>query len=65
MGFSGKDTGVSCHALLQHPLTQGSKMQLLRLVHWQEGPLGGIQHHLGFLPKEGTPAIKKRYLDLS
>ena len=53
-----------CHALFQNPPTQGSKMQLLRLVHWQAGSLGRIQHHLGFLPKKGTPSIKKRYLDL-
>ena len=60
----GKNTGVGCHALLQNPPTQGSKMRLLWLVHWQAGSLGRIQHHLGFLPKEGTPSIKKRYLDL-
>ena len=36
MGFSpGKNTRVSCHALLQGIfLTQGSNLCLLRLLHW-------------------------------
>ena len=32
MGFSGKNTGVGCHCLLQAFLTQGWK---LRLLQWQ------------------------------
>ena len=33
----GKNTGVSCHALLQGIFsTQGSNQHLLRLPHWQE-----------------------------
>ena len=39
MGFSGKNTGVDCHALLQGIfLTQGSKPHLC-LLHWQAGLL--------------------------
>ena len=34
--FPGKNAGVGCHALLQGILlTQGSKMHLLFLLHWQ------------------------------
>ena len=34
----GKDTGVDCHALLQGIfLTQGLKLCLLCLLHWQAG----------------------------
>ena len=36
MGFPGKDTGVSCHILLQGIfLTQGSNPPLLCLLYWQ------------------------------
>ena len=36
----GKNTGVGCHAILQGILlTQGSKMHLLFLLHWQAGSL--------------------------
>ena len=36
----GKNTGVDCHDLFQGIfLTQGSKMHLLRLLHWQVGSL--------------------------
>ena len=36
----GKNTGVSCHALLQGIfLTQGSNTYLLCLLHWQVGSL--------------------------
>jgi len=36
----GKNTGVSCHALLQGIcLIQGSNLCLLRLLHWQMGSL--------------------------
>ena len=38
--FPGKNTGVGCHALLQCIfLTLGSNPHLLRLLHWQVGPL--------------------------
>ena len=43
MGFSRKNTGVGCHALLQSIfLTQGSNPCLLYPLHWQAGslPLG-------------------------
>ena len=34
--FSGKNTGVGCHALLQGIFpTQGSNLHLLHLLHWQ------------------------------
>ena len=37
---SGKDTGVSCHALLQRIfLTQGSNPSFLCLLRWQAGSL--------------------------
>ena len=36
----GKNTGVSCHALLQGVFpTQGSNPSLLCLLHWQAGSL--------------------------
>ena len=36
----GKSTGVGCHALLQGIFpTQGSKLCLLHLLHWQVGSL--------------------------
>ena len=39
-GFPGKKTGVGCHALLQGTFpTQGLKLHLLRLLHWQVGSL--------------------------
>ena len=38
--YSGKNTGVGCHALLQGIFpTQGSNPHLLRLLHWQAGSL--------------------------
>ena len=38
MGFSCKNTGVGCHALLQGIfLTQGSNLRLLGFRHWQMG----------------------------
>ena len=38
--FPGKNTGVSCHALLQGIfLAQGSNPYLLCLLHWQAGSL--------------------------
>ena len=42
----GKDTGMSCHALLQESFpTQGSNPCLLCLLHWQV--VIHHQHHLG------------------
>ena len=44
----GKNTGGGCHALLQGIFpTQGSKLCLLHLLHWQAGslplvPLGSL-----------------------
>ena len=36
MGFSGQNTGVGCHALLQGIFpSQGSNLHLLSLTHWQ------------------------------
>ena len=38
MGFSGKNTVVGCHALLQGIFpTHGLNLCLLRLLHWQVG----------------------------
>ena len=38
--FSGKNTGVSCHALLQGMFpTQGLNLCLLYPLHWQGGSL--------------------------
>ena len=38
--FPGKDTGVGCCALLQGIfLTEGLKLHLLNLLHWQAGSL--------------------------
>ena len=38
--FSGKNTGLGCHSLLQGIfLTQGSNLHLLHLLHWQPGSL--------------------------
>ena len=40
MGFSGKNTGVSCCSLFRGIfLTQGSNPHLLQLLHWQAGSL--------------------------
>ena len=37
---AGKSTGVGCHALLQGIFqTQGLKLSLLGLLHWQPGSL--------------------------
>ena len=47
--FTGKNTGVGCHTLLQGiSLTQGSNQCLLRLVHWQMDSLS--LSHLGSPP---------------
>ena len=38
--FPGKNTGVDCHFLLQGIFpSQGLKLHLLCLLHWQAGPL--------------------------
>ena len=38
MDFPGKDTGVSCHFILQGIFpTQGSNLHLLHLLHWRAG----------------------------
>ena len=38
--FSGKNTRVGCHSLLQGiSLTQGSNLHLLHLLHWQTDSL--------------------------
>ena len=61
----GKNTGVGCHALLQGIVpTEGSKLHLLRLLHWQAGslplaPLGKelCQHPINlqsFIPAPST-----------
>ena len=40
IGFSGKNTGMGCHALLQGIfLTQGSNSCLFHLLHWQASSL--------------------------
>ena len=40
VGFSGKNTGMGCHALLQGIfLTQGSNSCLFHLLHWQASSL--------------------------
>ena len=50
--FPGKNTGVSCHFLLQGIFqTQGSNPHLLCLLHWQPGSLSLV------LP--GKPATAK------
>ena len=44
--FSGKNTGVGCHSLPQGIFpTQGSNLNLLRLLYWQVDSLP--VHHLG------------------
>ena len=46
--FSGKNTGVGCHFLLQGIcLTQGSSPHLLRLLHWQAGSFPLAPHWTG------------------
>ena len=43
-GFSGKNTGVACHALLQGIFpTQGLNLHFLHL-HWQAGSLSLVPH---------------------
>ena len=38
--FSGKNTGMGCHFLLQRIFpSQKSNLQLLHLLHWQVGSL--------------------------
>ena len=40
MEFSSKNSGVSCHALLQGSFsTRGLNLHLLCLLHWQAGSL--------------------------
>ena len=54
MGFSGKNPGMGCHALLQGIfLTQGLNPHLLRLLHWQAGSLPRAQ--------PGKPRISRCY----
>ena len=44
MGFSRQETGVGCHFFLQGIFTtQRSNLQLLSLLHWQEGSLPLVQ----------------------
>ena len=46
--FPGKNTGVGCHFLLQGIfLTQGLKLPLLGLLHWQVGFFFLLLCHLG------------------
>ena len=48
-GFSSKNTGVDCHALLQGIFpVQGANRHLVRLPHWQAGssPLSSPGKHL-------------------
>ena len=46
IGFSGKNTGVGCHCLLQVIFpAQGSNPHLLHLLHWQAGSF--LRSHLG------------------
>ena len=54
MGFSSKNTGMDCHALLQGIFpTQGSNLFLLCLLHWQAGSLPlappGKHHKVNFM----------------
>ena len=54
MGFSGKNTGMGCHALLQGIfLTQGLNPHLLHLLQWQAGSLP--------LAQPGKPRISRCY----
>ena len=51
--FSGKNTGVGCHALLQGIfLTQGSNQRLLSLLYWQADslPLRHLESSHGYYP---------------
>ena len=44
-GFSSKNTGVACHALLQGIFpTQGLNLHFLCLLHWHAGSLPLVQH---------------------
>ena len=53
--FPGKNTGVGCHFLLQKIFpTQGSKLHLLHLLHWQVDSLP--PYHLGPL-SFSTPQV--------
>ena len=55
----GKNTGVGFHALLHGIfLTQGSKLHLLHLLHWQADSLP--RHHLGSPCKLIIDQFKKR-----
>ena len=55
--FSGKNTGVGCHSLLQGILpTQGSNLPLLCLSHWQADLLP--LNHLG--SPHGWPILMRR-----
>ena len=57
LGFSGKNTGVGCHTLLQGIfLTQGLNPQLLCLLHWQAGSLP--------LVPPGKPAVQELILKI-
>ena len=55
--FLGKNIGVGCHALLQEIfLTQGSKLRLLCLLHWQadSSSLSHLRSPLKFTSKQLT-----------
>ena len=59
--FSGKNTGVGCHFLLQGIFpTQGSK---LRLLHWQANslPLSHLEIHLVRVMELSKNAGKQRW----
>ena len=60
MGFSSKNTGVGCHALLQGIFpTQGLNLRLLCLLHWQASSLPlvlPINNSLPLLPISATHA---------
>ena len=63
MGFSGKNTGVGCHALLQGIFpTQGSNPCLLHLLNWQAGslPLSSVHllSHVQFFATPWTAACQ-------
>ena len=61
MGFSGKNTGVGCHFLLQGIfLTQGSNPRLLCLLHWQMGSLPLVPPGKPrFLPKVKVKSLSR------
>ena len=47
----GKNTGVSCHAILQGIfLTEGSNLHLLCLLHWQAGSLPLVAFGKSLIP---------------